>query len=177
MLTGPNFSEEHVLDDGTRVVLRHIRPNDERALEYAFEHLSTRSRYSRFQGVLNELTPSTLHYLTHVDGTNHVAIVATTVPGPGKEPIGLGVARFIRMNDDHARAEVALTVVDEAQHKGLGRILGIAIGRAAVERGIHRLVGPALRDNLALRNLLDEVGAAVRSTQDGIEFEIELSSA
>jgi hypothetical protein len=177
MLTGPSFYEEHVLDDGTRVVLRHIRPSDEPALKNAFDHLSTTSRYSRFQGVLNELSPSTLHYLTHVDGTNHVAIVATTMPEPGKAAIGLGVARFIRMNDDRARAEVALTVIDEAQHQGLGRILGVAIGRAAAERGIHALVGPALRDNLALRNLLDEVGATVRSTPDGIEFEIELGSA
>lgn len=174
VLTGPNFHEEHSLDDGTRVLLRHIRPEDQADLKAAFDGLSAASRYSRFHGVVNELSPSALHYLTHVDGRNHVAIVATTIPREGHPAVGLGVARFVRSETDPSRAEVALTVVDGAQHKGLGRILGVAIARAAAERGVRRFVGPGLRDNVALRSLLDEVGARVKPTDDGIEFEIDL---
>lgn len=174
MLTGPAFHEVHTLDDGTRVVLRHIRPEDEAELKTAFERLSAASRYSRFHGIVNELSPAALHYLTHVDGRDHVAIVATTLPSADDKPIGLGVARFVRLKDDPKRAEVALTVVDEAQHKGLGRILGVAIARAAAERGVERLIGPGLSDNIPLRSLLDEVGARVKPTRDGIEFEIDL---
>lgn len=174
MLTGPDFHEKHVLDDGTPVVLRHIHPADEPELKRSFERLSSGSRYRRFQGFLNELSPGMLYYLTHVDGRDHVAIVATTMPDGTGRVAGLGVARFVRTKEDPALAEVALTVVDDAQHKGLGRILGVAIARAAKERGIDRLTGPILRDNLPIRCLLDEVGATLRSTTDGLVFEVSL---
>lgn len=174
MLTGARFHEEHTLDDGTEVVLRHIRPSDEEELKRGFERLSSASRYLRFQGVMKELSPKALHYLTHVDGHDHVAIVATTRPDANGHASGLGVARFVRSKNDPALAEVALTVIDEAQHKGLGRILGIAIARAALERHVHRFTGPILRDNVAIRRLLEEVGATFRPTADGLEFEITL---
>lgn len=174
MLTNEDFHEEHVLDDGTRVVLRHIRPTDEAELKRGFERLSAASRYRRFQGVVNELTPNALHYLTHVDGKDHVAIVATTLPDASGQVTGLGVARFVRAEKDPALAEVALTVVDHAQHKGLGRILGIAIARAAIDRGVRRFTGPILRDNVPIRSLLEEVGATFHPTTDGLEFEISL---
>lgn len=174
MLTGPPFHERHVLDDGTKVELRHIRPDDASELRRGFEHLSNVSRYRRFHGFIKELSPSMLRYLTTVDGKDHVAIVATTVPDARGASVGLGVARFIRDRADPTRAEVALTVVDEAQHKGLGRILGVAIARAAHERGIVRFEGPILRDNAAIRNLLEEVGAELESTRDGLEFTVGL---
>lgn len=174
MLTGAEFREEHALDDGTKVVLRHIRPDDAAELARGFEHLSAASRYLRFHGLMKELSPETLHYLTSVDGRDHVAIVATTVPDADGHATGLGVARFVRDRSDRALAEVALTVVDDAQHKGLGRILGIAIARAAHERGIDRFKGPILRDNVAIRRLLEEVGATFVTTADGLEFVIQL---
>lgn len=169
MLTGPDFREEHVLNDGTRVVLRHIRPEDEAELKRGFEHLSSSSRYRRFQGLLNELSPGRLYYLTHVDGHDHVAIVAEAEDGKG-----LGVARLVRSESDPRLAEVALTVADEMQRKGLGRTLGVAIARAAKERGIDRLTGPILSDNHPIRSLLDEVGATLQTTTDGLTFEISL---
>lgn len=174
MLTGPRLNEDHVLDDGTRVVVRHIRPEDEPELQRGFSRLSASSRYRRFQGVVNELTPRTLHYLTHVDGKDHVALVATTLPDAAGKTTGLGVARFVREQADPTRAEVALIVADASQHKGLGRILAVAIARAARERGIRRFKGPILRDNVPIRRLLDEVGATFRPTTDGLEFEIDL---
>lgn len=118
-----------------------------------------------------------LRYLTNVDGRDHVAIVATTLPDASGREVGLGVARFVRAREDPTLAEVALTVVDSAQHKGLGRILGIAIARAALERGVRRFTGPILRDNLAIRCLLDEMGAKLRTTVDGLEFSVEFGEA
>ncbi|MBX3232569.1 MAG: GNAT family N-acetyltransferase [Labilithrix sp.] len=176
MLTGPDFRERHVLDDGTEVTLRHIRPDDADELRRGFHRLSRASRYRRFQGVLNDLSGSMVHYLTHVDGRDHVAIVATRAADDGRE-IGLGVARFVRSTEDPTVAEVALTVVDEVQRRGLGRILAVAIARAARERGIHRLQGPILRDNVPIRLLLDEVGAEVHHGPDGTVFEVSLDPA
>jgi hypothetical protein len=184
MLTGPKFKEEHVLDDGTHVTLRHIRPDDAGALKRGFEQLSQRSRYQRFGGAIVALTHNQLRYLTNVDGKDHVAIVATTLASSSSssssssspsDEVGLGIGRFVRNSKDPSTADVALTVVDELQHKGLGRILAIALGRAALERGIHRFQGQALADNETVRNLLDEMGASVHTLPGNeLTFEVDL---
>src|SRR5262245_10851777 len=123
MLTGHDFREEHVLNDGTRVVLRHIAPQDGTALREAFVRLSPVSRHARFHGAPKALSDDVLRYLTNVDGYSHVAIVAITLDAGAER--GLGVARFVRDAGDPTVAEPAITVIDEMQHKGLGRILAM----------------------------------------------------
>jgi GNAT superfamily N-acetyltransferase len=178
MLTGPDFQEEHVLGDGSPVTIRHVRPEDADELARGFEKLSPTSRYRRFLGGVTTLSPATLRYLTCVDGRNHVALVALT-HGPGSNvERGLGIARFIRTADDPKVAEVAITVIDDAQRKGLGLILGVALGRAALERGITRFRGEVLTDNQPVRQLLDEVGATIRHAEGGaVVFEVDLEAA
>jgi GNAT superfamily N-acetyltransferase len=176
MLTGADFREEHVLDDGTPVVLRHIRPEDAAELKRGFERLSPPSRYRRFFAAMGSLPDKTVHYLTHVDGRDHVAIVAATRERPDGPEIGLGVARFIRTAEDPSVAEAALTVIDAFQRRGLGRILAIALARAALERKITRFRGEILVDNDAVRHLLEEVDARLETTSDGeVVFEVDLA--
>src|SRR2546425_13125765 len=100
MRTGPDFEEEHVLADGTRVTLRHIRPTDAEALREGFNRLSVESRYRRFFSGISELSDETLRYLTEVDGKDHVAIVATSTSPDLKHEAGYGVARFVRRSDE-----------------------------------------------------------------------------
>lgn len=158
MVVAPGFLEEHLLRDGTPVLLRHICPDDLAALREGFERLSPLSRYHRFNGVLRELSPAMLHFLVNVDGVDHVAIVATVTPAPGAAPRGVGVARFIRDTHASASAEFAITVADEMQHKGLGGVLGRALVRGARERGILHFRGIIARDNRPIHLLLAELG-------------------
>jgi hypothetical protein len=176
--TGPDFHEDHVLADGTKVRLRHIRPDDGAELRRSFERLSPESRYRRFLTGMTSLSDHMIRYLTCVDGQDHVAIVAVTHPPGSAEEVGVGVARFIRTTDDPAAAEVAIAVVDDMQHKGLGRILALTLARAAHERAVDRFRGEILDDNLPVRTLLDEVGATVRALPDGSKaFEVPLDFA
>ncbi|HEX7667703.1 MAG TPA: hypothetical protein VF407_24415, partial [Polyangiaceae bacterium] len=89
--------KEVTLDDGTKVTLRPIRPEDGPGLREAFAHLSSTSRQRRFFSGVTELTDDMVHYLTHVDGYDHFAIVATMESLDLKEERGVGVARFIRL--------------------------------------------------------------------------------
>ncbi len=172
MRTGPSFREEHVLRDGTKVVLRHIRPVDADELVKGFEHLSPESRFFRFFHGVTRLSPAQLHYLTEVDGVDHVAIVA----GDETEQHGFGVARFIRDKADPTAAEAAITVVDAMQGKGVGSLLGATIARAALERGVQRFRGEILTANDKMRELLAAAGARVSQTDQGeARFEIELA--
>jgi hypothetical protein len=174
MLTGPGFHEDHVLDDGTVVTLRHVRPDDAAELKRGFDKLSISSRYRRFLGGVSSLSDEALRYLTRVDGHDHVAIVAVTRPPGASAETGLGIARFIRTAEDPTVAEAAVTVVDDVQGKGLGRILGICLGRAALERGIRRFRGEILANNEPVRQLLDEVGAVIRREDDrSLVFDID----
>jgi L-amino acid N-acyltransferase YncA len=172
METGPDLHEEHVLADGTRLILRHVRPEDAAELQRGFARLSPQSRYQRFLQPITMLSDEQLDYLTRVDGKDHVAIVALRDDG-----VGLGIARFIRLQADPAVAEAAITVIDEAQGKGIGRLLALTLARAAHERGVRRFRGRVLADNLAVRQLLDDVGAAVgaRDESGGLVFEVELT--
>ena len=85
-----------MLKDGTRITLRPIQPDDGDALRAAFARLSPESRYRRFFSSVNELSDAVVHYLTHVDGRDHVAIVAESFDLRK----GLGVARFIRLEKE-----------------------------------------------------------------------------
>jgi len=176
METGPDFHEEHVLADGTPVILRHVRPEDAEEVRRGLERLSPRSRYRRFLGAVSALTDEQLRYLTCVDGQDHVAIVAIRgTPGAAGE-IGLGIGRFVRLKEEPAAAEIAITVIDDAQGKGIGRLLALALARAAHERGVRRFRGRILADNVAVRELLADVGAVLGKPEDGgIAFDVELT--
>jgi len=166
---------EHVLADGTRVTLRLIRPEDGGELRRAFERLSPASRYRRFLAGVSQLSDEMVHYLTEVDGVNHLAVVATTDSYDLKTEVGLGIARFIRLEEDPTVAEAAVTVIDDAQGKGIGKLLLGALAEAARERGIHTFRGEVLASNEPMRRMLGELGAVVRE-DDGtsISFDVAL---
>src|SRR6478672_9231609 len=100
------------LRDGTAVVLRPIRPDDKERLSEGLERLSKRSRFRRFLAPVTTLSAEQLAYLTEVDHFDHVAWVATLEANPD---FGIGVARYVRLEDDHSVAEAAVTVLDDYQ--------------------------------------------------------------
>ena len=161
MKMGPDYRAEHTLADGTRVLVRPIKPDDADELRRAFARLSPASRYRRFFGGMGALSEETLRYLTDVDGVNHVAFIVGTISPDLKTETGLGVGRFIRSTEDPAVAEAAVTVVDDAQRKGLGRLLLMTLADAARERGVERFRADVLASNAPMLRMLEEVGANV----------------
>ena len=97
----------------------------------AFERLSEESRYRRFFTTKNELSAAELDYLVDVDHEDHEAIIAID-PSSGEV---LGVARYIRSKDDAEVAEVAVTVADDWQRRGLGRALLRPLDLSRATRG------------------------------------------
>ena len=165
-----------VLDDGTPVTLRHIRPDDAAELR-GFDRLSPSSRYRRFMGGMHSLSDETLRYLTCVDCRDHVAIVAVTRAPGAEAETGLGIARFIRTADDPTVAEAAITVIDDVQGKGLGRIWE-SPWPARPSSAAFDASGRNPRQHEPVRQLLDEVGGIVRRSDDAsLVFDIELGPA
>lgn len=144
----------HALRDGTPVLLRPVLPSDEAMFRAGFSKLSDRSRYRRFHSAHPRLSESELHYLTHVDQADHVAWGAMD---PTRRE-GLGVARWIRLQEEPDAAEFAVTVADEAQGQGLGTVLIGLLLASAPSHGIRILRGTVLASNAPMIQLIEELG-------------------
>jgi RimJ/RimL family protein N-acetyltransferase len=143
------------LRDGTSARLRPVEPSDRETIERGFEGLSDESRYRRFLSPLPRLTATQLEYLTRVDHHDHEAILAIS---DQEEP--MGVARYVRTDPDSDEAEVAVTVVDRWQGRGLGTVLLERLTERAREEGVHRYTATALASNDDMIDLLAHVGEA-----------------
>ncbi len=159
------------LRDGARVTLRPIALEDKPVLAASFDRLSDESRYRRFLAPKGRLSAAELDYLVDVDHKDHEAIVAID-PSSGE---GLGVARYVRSTDDPEIAEVAVTVADDWQGRGLGRALLERLTYRARREGVRRFSALVLSDNRASLGLLESVGVIRRTFEAGaVELVIEL---
>ena len=157
------------LRDGSSVLIRPIEPEDRELLRSGFNDLSERSRYLRFQSPLTELSEGQLSYLTVVDHHDHEALLAID----SERDDAVGVARFVRVNDDVA--ECAIVVADDWQNRGLGSELLERLVERAHEERIERFTALVLADNSDALRLLERLGDTVRhGTGSQIELEIEL---
>ena len=146
------------LRDGRRVRIRPVVPGDETLVAAGMARLSPRTRFYRFHRPVEQLSPEELTVLTATDGRNHVAWGAVALDEPGMP--GVGIARYVRDLDEPARAEVAVTVVDDFQGAGLGRALAQTLALTALENGIRRFVVRVLPSNGAGLRLLRRFGVS-----------------
>jgi ribosomal protein S18 acetylase RimI-like enzyme len=171
-----DYVEQVELRDGTRVVLRLVVPEDRELLTRGFARLSAESRYARFLTPKNSLSHDELDYLCNVDHEDHFALGAIREAGDGHgEPIGAGIARFIRIPDEHAIAEGAIAVADELQNRGLGKLLFLRLCAAAAERGIERMRCEVLGTNTQMAGLIRSIAPDRTVESTGGVMTIELA--
>jgi RimJ/RimL family protein N-acetyltransferase len=162
------------LRDGSRVVIRPVRAADAPLLADGFARLSARSRRMRFLGDKKTLSLSELRFLTEVDHHDHEALAALN---PADER-GVGIARYIRDAEDPKAAEVAVTIADGWQGRGLGTELLARLAARAREEGIQRFTATASVDNAAVARLLRNMGAELTGRGLGtVDYEIALTPA
>lgn len=162
------------LRDGSEVLIGRLAPSDAPLLADAFTRLSEESRRLRFLGPKPRLSAAELRYLTEVDGHLHEALAAVD-PETGR---GIGIGRFVRNPDRPASAEVAITVADAWQRRGLGRLLLERLADRAREEGITSFSALVSHDNHNMQALLKRIDASayVRQVSSGVaEYEIELA--
>jgi GNAT superfamily N-acetyltransferase len=131
------------LADGTRLLIRPIRPADKALLAAGLTRLSEATVQRRFLGPKPRLTQAELRYLTEVDGHDHFAIVAVD---PRSGDI-VAVGRWVRLVSDPLDAEAAIVVCDDLQGRGLGKELAGRLADAARAHGIRRIHATMLSNN------------------------------
>jgi GNAT superfamily N-acetyltransferase len=153
--------------------IRPITPDDAALLQCGFARLSAESRYLRFHGAMPKLSERMLHHLTHVDGRNHVALVAVDSADPAR---GIGVARFVRDRERPHLAEIAVTVIDEAQGQGVGSSLLVELAERARALGIHAFSANVLPSNRRVARWLVSLGATVVNRDGGaVTFQLPVA--
>ena len=77
-------------------------------------------------------------------------------------------ARFVRDENDPTVAEVAFTVGDAYQGRGIGSFLICALSVAAQVGGVERFTARMLSDNVPMRTIMDHYGAVWQREDVGI---------
>jgi RimJ/RimL family protein N-acetyltransferase len=137
-----------------RIEIRPIRPDDRELLAEGVRRMSPESRYRRFFSPMSKLSEQQLTYLTEVDHHDHEALVAVEA---GTER-GVGVARFVRSQDDPELAEIAVAVADDWQGKGIGSELLHRLTERARDEGVRRFSASIQEENRPMRGLFAELG-------------------
>jgi RimJ/RimL family protein N-acetyltransferase len=160
-----------VLGDGSEVLVGQVRPEDAPLLADGFARLSAESRQLRFLTDKPRLSPAEVRYFTEIDHHDHEAIGAMDL----SEGRGVGIARYIRDRDDPEVAEIAVTVVDDWQGRGLGTELLTRLMDRAREEGIKRFRALVATDNELMLKLLHDIGGDLRVTDSGagvVDYEL-----
>jgi CRP-like cAMP-binding protein len=157
------------LGDGTPILLRPLLPSDRGGFKAAVRGLSADSRRRRFFSA-GQPSPQMMEYLIDIDYFDHFAWV---VLEDRSRPDGLATARYVRQEDDHGAAEMAFGVIDRFQGRGMGTFLLGALGVAAGEAGIRRMIGHVLVDNAPMRAVFAKAGGVTTFSDPG-EVRIEV---
>jgi hypothetical protein len=150
---------------GVRLLLRPLTPGDRDRLREGLAWMSDDSRYERFLAPMPRFTDAQLSYLTDVDQADHVAWGALD-PAVPQAP-GVGVARFVHLVDTPVIAEVAITVIDLYQRRGVGIALFALLYHLAQRGGVAALRATLHPSRNGLADRLRELGAVGR-LRDGV---------
>jgi RimJ/RimL family protein N-acetyltransferase len=161
-----------VLRDGSKVLIRQVQRADAPLLADGFARLSAQSRQMRFLTRKKELSLAELRYFTNLDHHDHEALGALDHAG-GR---GVGIARYIRDAQDPHAAEIAVTIVDDWQGRGLATELLAQLSDRARQEGIRCFTALVAEDNKAIAGLLRNMSACLVGRGPGtVEYEIALT--
>jgi acetyltransferase len=170
-----HLEEWTTLKDGTEILMRPIRPEDEHSHLDFFNKLSEEDRRMRFFGFVHEMPHSQLAKFTQIDYDREMAFVAVRTGEDGEiETLGVNRAYF---DPDNVEAEFAVVSRTDIKGVGLGTLLMDKMVRYCVNRGTKELVAYTLKENDAMKALGRKFGASVRvlpDDPDTIELRIPL---
>lgn len=154
----------------TYMCFKTLEKDDKEKFIAGFKKLSAKSVYRRFFGFMKDLSDKQLQEFLNTDKKDHVAWAAFDVVGD--EAIGVGVGRFKRSVKNPREAELALTVIDDYQEKGVGSVLLGVMYYLGSKLNIDIFTGIIMSDNSKLIMRFKELGAVM--TRLGSEYEMRL---
>ena len=152
----PEFRTTQVLEDGTLINFRSIRPTDEPRLRDLFYALSQKTIYYRFTSHMTRMPRKQIQDFVYINHRTEVALVGTITEASGEDLIAVG--RYY-LDETINMAEVAFVVRDDWQTKGIGSFLLASLMGLAKRHGIRGFTAEVLRENQAMQAVLNRVPA------------------
>ncbi|MDD2467389.1 MAG: GNAT family N-acetyltransferase [Desulfobulbus sp.] len=149
-----------LLDDGTEVCFRSIKPTDEPHMRDLIYNLSQETIYYRFMSRQQRFTPRQIQDFVYIDHRRDVAVVGTIPEAHGDQIIAVGT---YYLNEKTNLAEVAFVVRDGWQNKRLGTNLFKHLTKIAKRNGIAGFTAEVLRENDRMQKVFNHSGLKVSS--------------
>jgi len=160
LIDPPRYRTTHVLDDGTQVNFRSIRPTDEPLVRDMFYELSQATIYYRFMSHIKHVPRRQIQDFVFINHRTDLAIAATVPEAHGEDIIAIG--RYY-LDEKTNLAEVAFVVRDEWQNRGLGSFLLKHLSMIAKRNGIRGFTAEVLRTNRAMQSVFNRSEMKVTS--------------
>ena len=152
----PNQYESNwLLKDGTPVLIRPVKPEDETLVADLLRNCSEQTIYFRYFGANKKWPHESLIRFTQNDYDREIGIAAIGLP-PGPS-VMMGVGRLV-MTSERDAAEFAVIVADRWQGAGLGMKLIEQVIQIAKENGVRTLSGDVLLENRLMLSLAKKMG-------------------
>jgi acetyltransferase len=149
------YPEEYVhtdrLDDGTPVLLRPIKPEDEPMWHQLLASCSQESLWFRFLYLFKGTTHEMATRYCFIDYDREIAIVAE-VQQDGQRSL-IAVGRLVA-DADHTDAEYAILIADAWQGKGLGNLMTDYCLEICRNWGIRHVVAETVSSNTRMLGIL-----------------------
>lgn len=172
LLVGPKeLRTTHLLHDGTQIVYRPIHPTDEPRMRDLFYKLSDASKYYRFMGHLKRVPRSQIDDFVYIDHRSEVCVVGVLPSASGDEIIAVG---NYYLDPKTNKAEVAFTVSDQWQRRGIGSFMLKHLTRMARRNGIGGFTAEVLAENKGMQTVFNRSGLKVKSQYRGDVFSYEM---
>jgi acetyltransferase len=154
-----------VLMDGTEVLLRPIRPEDEPLEHEMLTTLSERTLRQRFLNPIKEITHDMLIRFCNIDYERQMAIVAEIRDSEKKRIVGIG---RLTLEPDLRSGQFAVLVHDDFHGRGLGYTLIDSMIGIAQDKSLEEIYGIVLSENDRMLNLCRKLGLKRTLMPDGI---------
>jgi acetyltransferase len=165
------YTGEFTLENGKKVILRPIRPEDEPLEAEMFKTFSKKTQHHRFFGLIKDITHEMLVRYTQIDYDREIAIIAELSENGKKQMVG--VVRLIA--DPYGEtAEFALVVGDPWQRQGLGYKFTDYILKIAKNRGVNTVWGKFYADNKAMLSIFKRKGFKISGRGKVLRAELDL---
>lgn len=154
------FEEKYIMRNGEEILLRPIRPEDEKPHEKFDQSLTKEDRYQRYFGEVPLLDHEKLALMTQIDYDREIAFIATSNDFDG-HPQTLGVVRA-KMDPDNIEAEFAIITRSDMKGLGIGKKLMEKIIDYCRQQGTRILSGVTQTQNTGMAGLARRLGFTVK---------------
>jgi acetyltransferase len=166
------YTKPAKLVDGTTILLRPIKPEDEPLWLELLGSCSKESIYSRFRYNFHYDSHEIATQFCFIDYAREIAIVAEVMENGQKKLIGVG--RLIA-DLDHETVEYAVLISDKWQKKELGTLLTEYCVEIARQWNLKRIAAETTKDNQPMISVFKKLGFQVVYNQDtGVSVSMEL---